>query len=85
MAESFYHARNYSDALTAYGHVVRAYEQFGRLVGKARFRTARCFDKLNRRDEAKAMYGKIINEGGGDAGKAKALLEEMEKKELLKG
>lgn len=79
IAESQYHARNYKEALDAYAKVMYVYKQFEALAAKARFRTARCLGKLNRWDEAKAMYGKIIKSGG-DAEKARILLEDLEKK-----
>jgi tetratricopeptide (TPR) repeat protein len=78
-AESLYHARDYAGASEAYSKIAGSDKAFPGFVSKARFRQAKCFEKLGMREQAKALYRTILAQGGQDAERAAELLKELEK------
>jgi TolA-binding protein len=81
MAESHYHRRDYRAALDSYGKVSDLQKDFEAIDLNARIKMARCLEKLGKVEEAMEFYGKIVEAGGAEAEKAKALLDDLEKKE----
>ena len=78
IAESHYHRRDYEAALKFYAKVVEGPESAADLATNARFRMARCLEKLSRAVEAAALYRKIIAGEGDDATEARKRLQEIE-------